>query len=84
LVSVEEHSGTEHVVNYFGDLKTVNSFHSWGIVDPPDTANTLVTDLHGHCEAWIDSKAPIAGIVWHPERMQDPWIPEEISNLLNV
>jgi putative glutamine amidotransferase len=84
LISVEEHSGTEHVVNYFGDLKTVNSFHSWGIVEPPDTANTLVTDLHGHCEAWIDNKAPIAGIVWHPERMQDPWIPEEISNLLNV
>jgi len=48
----------------------------------PDTANTLVTDLHGHCEAWIDSKAPIAGIVWHPERMQDPWIPEEIEHLL--
>ena len=44
--------------------------------------NTLVTDLHGHCEAWIDNKAPIAGIVWHPERMQDPWIPEEIEHLL--
>ena len=82
LIEVEQHSNTEHVVNYFGDLKTVNSFHTWGIVEPHQTATTLVTDLHGNCEAWIDTKAPMAGIVWHPERMEEPWIPEEIEQLL--
>tara|TARA_R110000803_G_scaffold107282_3_gene175455 strand:- start:223 stop:780 length:558 start_codon:yes stop_codon:yes gene_type:complete len=84
LMEVEQHTDTEHVVNYFGDLKTVNSFHSWGIVEPHNTATTLVTDLNGNCEAWIDNRAPLAGIVWHPERMQDPWIPDEISTFFNI
>ena len=82
LIEVDKHSGTEHVVNYFGDLRTVNSYHTWGIVKPPESATTLVTDLHGNCESWIDRKAPLAGVVWHPERMQDPWIPDEVGNLL--
>jgi hypothetical protein len=31
-------------------------------------------------EAWIDGK--LAGVVWHPERMDNPWLPDEIHNLL--
>ena len=79
---VEGHQDVEHVVNYFGELKTVNSHHSLSIIDPHPRATTLVTDLHGNCEAFIDNN--IAGIVWHPERMQDPWIPEEIEQLLSL
>jgi hypothetical protein len=39
----------------------------------------LAYDDQGNCESWIDGK--IAGIVWHPERMSQPWIPEEIEQL---
>ena len=42
----------------------------------------IVNSYHneGHCESWIDGK--IAAIVWHPERMEVPWLPDEIENLL--
>lgn len=80
---VEEISGhldIEHDVNYFGEIKQVNSFHNLSIKTPHKLATVLANDAEGHCEAWIDGK--LAGIVWHPERMKNPWIPEEIEELL--
>ena len=43
-------------------------------------ANILAYDDQGNCESWIDGT--LAGIVWHPERMKEPWIPAEIEHLL--
>jgi len=80
VVDIVGHSDIEHTVNYFGDLKYVNSHHSLGIQQPHEKAIVLANDNEGNCEAWIDGK--IAGIVWHPERMDTPWIPEEIEQLL--
>ena len=73
------HQDTSHCVYYFGEEKTVNSYHNLCITKPHKTATVLATDPEGNCEAWIDSK--LAGIVWHPERMGSPWIPDEIKNL---
>jgi gamma-glutamyl-gamma-aminobutyrate hydrolase PuuD len=42
----------------------------------------LVTDKDNNIEAWIDNN--IAGVVWHPERMETPWLPIEITNLLGI
>lgn len=81
VMEVEGHRDCEHIVNYYGEFKTVNSFHSLAIVQPHPAATPLVTDLHGNCEAFIDKN--IAGIVWHPERMNKPWIPNEIEQLLH-
>ena len=73
------HMDTSHTVYYFGDEKVVNSHHNLGITTLHKTATELVVDPDGNCESWIDGK--LAGIVWHPERMSDPWIPDEIENL---
>jgi gamma-glutamyl-gamma-aminobutyrate hydrolase PuuD len=73
------HQDTSHCVYYFGEEKTVNSYHNLCITTPHKTATVLATDPEGNCEAWIDHK--LAGIVWHPERMGSPWIPDEIENL---
>lgn len=78
---IEGHSDTLHLVNYFGDLKEVNSHHSLFIKNPHKSAIVLVNDDMGNCESWIDGK--MAGIVWHPERMSNPWIPDEIQDLFN-
>lgn len=75
------HSGTDHDVEYFGDLISVNSYHNLAITYPHKSATILCRDGMGNVEAWIDGN--IAGIVWHPERMEKPWIPEEIGKLLN-
>ena len=78
---IEGHSDTEHHVNYFGELIAVNSYHSLAIKTPQKSATILAYDDQGHCEAWIDGNT--AGIVWHPERMPTPWIPEEIEQLFD-
>ena len=80
VAEITGHSNIEHQVNYFGEIKTVNSFHNLGIKTPHKQAVILANDDEGNCEAWIDNK--IAGVVWHPERMSSAWMPEEIECLL--
>lgn len=80
VVEVSNHADGEHQISYFGELIKVNSFHTLAIKKPHKTATILAYDDHGNCEAWIDGR--IAGVVWHPERMQTPWLPEEIEQLL--
>ena len=77
---VEDHANIEHSVNYFGDVITVNSYHNLAIKKLHRTGTVLATDSAGNIEAWIDGT--VAGIVWHPERMKEPWVPDEIKNLI--
>jgi gamma-glutamyl-gamma-aminobutyrate hydrolase PuuD len=77
---IEGHIDSTHEVNYFGEIKQVNSYHSLYIKTPPPKSIVLANDDQGNCESWIDGK--IAGVVWHPERMKTPWIPQEIDELL--
>ena len=79
IAEINNHTDCEHEINYFCELVTVNSQHSLAIKTPQKSATILAYDDHGNCEAWIDGNT--AGIVWHPERMQHPWIPEEIKLL---
>lgn len=74
------HHNTEHEVLYFGDRHQVNSYHNLAIARLPDCATALAHDSEGNCEAWISGNT--GGIVWHPERMREPWIPDEIKNLI--
>lgn len=74
------HMETSHTVYHFGDAYTVNSYHNLQITEPHKNATVLAVDTEGYCEAWIDGN--IAGIVWHPERMSNPWIPDEIEDLI--
>ena len=80
VTDVMTHQDTSHSVWYFGEEKIVNSYHNLCISRPPKTATVLAVDGEGYCESWIDDK--IAAVVWHPERMEIPWLPDEIENLL--
>lgn len=71
--------GVEHIVNYNNQEYTVNSFHGLYIKQAPSKAKILATDPDGDCEAWQDGN--IYAIVWHPERMITPWLPDEIATL---
>jgi gamma-glutamyl-gamma-aminobutyrate hydrolase PuuD len=77
---IDGHSDVSHDVNYFGEIVKVNSHHSLTIKYPHKQANILAYDDQGNCESWIDGT--LAGVVWHPERMEEPWIPTEIEHLL--
>jgi gamma-glutamyl-gamma-aminobutyrate hydrolase PuuD len=74
------HKDTTHKINYFGDLISVNSYHDSAITKLHKTGTQLCSDDNGHTEAFIDGK--LAGVVWHPERMEVPWLPDEIEDLL--
>jgi gamma-glutamyl-gamma-aminobutyrate hydrolase PuuD len=77
---IEGHSNTNHNVIYGQRIIPVNSFHDLGITKLHETGIPLCVDEQGHIEAFIDGK--VAGVVWHPERMEDPWLPTEILEIL--
>ena len=76
----DEHLDTEHLITLGERKMLVNSQHNLVIKKPHSTATVIAEDLAGNCEAWIDGT--IAGVVWHPERMEKPFLPEEIYKLL--
>ena len=78
--STVDHSETLHPVMYFGDTVMVNSFHALVIKQLHASGTVLCTDQDGNVESWIDGS--LAGVVWHPERMDTSWLPDEIHNLL--
>lgn len=78
---ISGHHNVEHYIVYRDNRFKVNSYHSLAIQQLPVNAVTLATSEEGDCEAWIMDK--IAGVVWHPERMDEPWLPDEIQSLLN-
>ena len=80
VVDIAEHHNTLHTINYFGEQVEVNSFHTLAIAQLHRSGTVLATDSDGNCEAWIDGQT--AGVVWHPERMKQPWLPDEINDLL--
>jgi putative glutamine amidotransferase len=82
VVPVDDHMDSYHAVEYHGQQHLVNSYHKLRIEKTPPGATILARDPDGHAEAWILGR--VAGIMWHPERMIKPWIPNEISCLLNT
>jgi len=80
---VNNHYNTTHNVYYNNQEYTeftVNSHHSLSIKSIPKPGKILAVDEEGNIEAWIDG--PTAGVTWHPERMEQPWLPDEIFELI--
>ena len=78
---VDDHMDSYHEVTYHSQPHMVNSYHKLRIETAPPGATVLARDPDGYPEAWILGRT--AGIMWHPERMAQPWIPKEISCLLS-
>lgn len=81
VVPVEDHQDSYHEVFYQNASHLVNSYHRLRIERYPPDATVLAHDPDGYPESWILGRT--AGIMWHPERMTQPWIPEEIQHLLS-
>ena len=80
VVPVDDHMDSCHEITYHGRQHLVNSYHKLRIEQPPEGATVLARDPDGYVEAWILGRT--AGIMWHPERMLEPWIPKEVEHLL--
>jgi|FreactTroBogLake_1042271.scaffolds.fasta_scaffold00169_40 hypothetical protein len=82
IQEIPKHMDVEHYIMYHGEAIKVTSHHSLGITKMHETGQILCLADTGEVEAFIDGK--VAGIVWHPERMEKPWIPPEIALLLGI
>lgn len=80
VVPVLDHEDCYHEVFYQDQPHLVNSYHRLRIERSPPGATVLARDPAGYAEAWIQGRT--SGIMWHPERMPQPWIPAEIQRLL--
>lgn len=80
--SIEGHHNIEHEITCDKKQLVVNSYHTLRISEAPKQSTVLAIDCDNNCEAWIDGN--IAAIVWHPERMKQAIIPEQIKNLWNI
>jgi gamma-glutamyl-gamma-aminobutyrate hydrolase PuuD len=80
VVPVADHQDSYHEVEYHGQKHLVNSYHKLRIERSPPGATVLARDPDGYAEAWILERT--AGVMWHPERQAQPWIPREVEQLL--
>jgi putative glutamine amidotransferase len=78
---IDGHSGTEHTITMEDNSHTVNSFHKVCIGKLARDFNPIAwTDTH--TEAFKHTELPIWGLVWHPERMTTPVLPNDLKELL--
>ena len=81
VTEVDGHHNTVHQITCDNRLVTVNSYHTLQIASAPVGSITLA-ECNGVCESWISGT--LAAIVWHPERMLEPFMPNQIKKLLNL
>lgn len=82
IEEIKNHQFVDHPIFYHREVREVNSYHSLGITMMPENIDVICRDYLGNVEAFIDGN--LAGIVWHPERMKEPWIPPEIAWMLKI
>lgn len=80
---VEGHRNTEHTVVLEGKEIMVNSYHSQCIRELSDELYPLAHDEQGNCEAFKHKSKQQWGVVWHPERMSDPVLPDSVREFLS-
>lgn len=76
------HMDENHAIKYGDKYTVVNSFHSNCISRIPPDAVCLATDWSDRSESWIYNN--IGTVVWHPERMVEPFLPLEIERMTNL
>ncbi len=67
----------DHPVMARGHKITVRSRHNEVLGSIPAGATALAKDSEGYVESWI-LQDKIGCVLWHPERMSNHWMPEEL------
>jgi putative glutamine amidotransferase len=80
---IHGHDTGEHDVIMESIVWSVNSHHSQSIEKLGPNMITAAQDLEGNIEAFEHNTKPIYGIVWHPERMDQPVLPKSVRRLLD-
>jgi len=76
------HVQTDHEIIMDNSIYTVNSYHGQSIDKLGPDMEKVAMDLDGYTEAFKHKYKPIYGIVWHPERMKEPVLPNDVRSIL--
>lgn len=79
---ISNHHSLDHPIFYHREVLEVNSYHDKCIKTMPENTNILCLDYLGNIEAFVNGN--MAGVVWNPEKMKEPWIPPEIAYMLRI
>ena len=79
---VTGHRNIGHTIDMEDKTHTVNSYHDVGIYELGEGLESIATAKDGSCEAFKHQDKKIWGLVWHPERMETPVLPQELKELL--
>jgi GMP synthase-like glutamine amidotransferase len=80
--NIDGHYGGFHDISLDGTKYTVNSWHSQSIQCLGENMIPIAFDESGGIEAFKHINKDIVGVVWHPERMSSPVLPNVIRNLI--
>ena len=75
-IKVVDNHREDHKVFYKASEKLVCSRHKEAFATIPPGASILATDEEGNVEAWKIQN--VGCVLWHPERMKDHWMPDEL------
>ena len=78
-----EHDQVEHIVFLDNQWQTVNSYHRVKIDTLANDFEVLAYDKDNTVEGFKHRTLPVWGLVWHPERMVNPVLPNELRKLLH-
>lgn len=81
IVKTDRHK-KDHAVYYNNTAVTVCSRHEECLDQLPEGAQVLATDAQGCCESWQRDR--VVTVLWHPERMSDHWVPDEMKQVLKL
>jgi putative glutamine amidotransferase len=81
--SVDGHVDADIKITMEGREHTVRCYHSQAIEKLGEDFEAIAYDNEGIIEAFKHVSKPIYGIVWHPERMDEPVLPSDVADLLN-
>ena len=79
---IDGHVQTDHEIIMDNNIYTVNSYHGQSIDKLGPDMEKVAMDLDGYTEAFKHKYKPIYGIVWHPERMKEPVLPNDVRSIL--
>lgn len=71
-----------HIVQYKKIKVDVVSRHEERYTSIPIGSECLATDEDGFCESW--KLGNIITVLWHPERMEDGWMPQEVREITGL
>ena len=75
------HRNVLHNVLLEGVSQQVNSYHDICIYELGKNLISIASH-NDHCEAYRHRDYPIWGLVWHPERMDNPVLPSDLRKLI--